>query len=118
MRLEGVKVGFQTGLDMMNQGNSAGIRLMNEPVEFTPLIAENESTFTFMDLVQQMAGESNIEFLPMKKRHENGRELYKLGSRQVYIDDHVIFMKTGSAGYVKWEAVNVDDAIDMALGLL
>jgi hypothetical protein len=121
MKLDGVKVGFQTGLDMMNQGTTSAAQT-NISMDFTTVSAQKEVSYTFMDLVENMASESNVLFVPANKRHEtNGRELFKLDKCLIYFDDGVIFMKNivaGVDGVFKWEALNVDDAIDRALGLI
>jgi hypothetical protein len=95
---------------MMNQGTAP----VQSSARFAP-IPVAESQMTFMDLLQQMASDANLEFLPLNKRHSTGREIFKLGKRQVYVNDGVVFMYDKNAS--KWDAVSVDDAIDKGLGL-
>ena len=113
--LESVKQGFQTGLDMMNQGLSS--RNTEIRTEFIPSgSAKSKPTLatplmTFTDLVEHMASESNIEFIPINRMHSNGKPLYKLGRIVVYLDKKVVFVSFKG----EYKPKSVDDAIELAL---
>nr|XP_039257715.1 tuftelin-interacting protein 11-like [Styela clava]XP_039257716.1 tuftelin-interacting protein 11-like [Styela clava]XP_039257717.1 tuftelin-interacting protein 11-like [Styela clava] len=50
----------------------------------------------FRDLIQQRAEERGLVFVPLKS-NPDGKTVYRLGSRAVYIDRSVIYMKEGDA---------------------
>ena len=112
--VESVKHGFQVGLDMMNQGlASRGKKASYTPqvLEATEAIPMDEPVYTFTDLVEQMASEANLEFVPLGRSHSNGKALYKLGRLTVYLDRQVLFIST-KQGY---KPSTVDDAIAQAV---
>lgn len=90
---------------MMHQGTAPS----QAPI-FAPVTVQNQEKMTFMDLLEQICSESNVVFIPINKRHSNGREIYSMGKKQVYVNDGVVFMNMGG----RWEAVSVDDAISRA----
>ncbi|KAJ3328027.1 Tuftelin-interacting protein 11, partial [Kappamyces sp. JEL0680] len=98
--LEAVKEGFRTGLDMMNQGISqsslaGGAFIPRSSVSTQPSKPRKTADpgdMKFRDLVEEVAAENSIEFVPLQKRHSSGKELYRLGrSMPVYIDNGVLF---------------------------
>ncbi|KAI8900370.1 GC-rich sequence DNA-binding factor-like protein-domain-containing protein [Globomyces pollinis-pini] len=110
--LTSVKDGFRIGLDMMNQG-------MTNPTQFIPSTTQPTITkpiqatigdMTFKDLVETLCGEHDVEFVPLLKRHENGKELYRIGKLNVYIDDGLLFVQTKGS----YRFMSIDDAIDLA----
>ena len=114
--MESVKEGFRTGLDMMNQGLSATTK------SFQPVFIKSQSQgvariqatvqMTFLDLVEQCASESNLEFLPMNRNHEDsGKPLFRLGKVRVYIDSGVIFVAVSKGVF---EPKSVADAVSFA----
>jgi tuftelin-interacting protein 11 len=117
-RLDAFKQGFRTALDMMNQGTSAAM-----PSRFVPSKPKQQQTFTeesafgdmsFKDYVELLCSESNLEFVPTTKRHSSGKDLYRLGKLQVYIEDGVLFVQDGKNGYTY---SSIEDAIQKALSL-
>ncbi len=120
--LEAVKEGFRTGLDMMNQGISQSIkgttfipRASSKSVDSKKKvpIAGGAVEMTFRDLVEALASEASIEFLPLGKRHANGKELFRLGSNMhAYIDNGVLFC--ASKGEKDYKFMALDDALKMA----
>ena len=107
--LDGVKEGFRSGLDMMNQVSSD---------VFVPSVAAkgrkqqvfDVAELSFKDLVQELASEASVVFVPLGRRHTSGKELFKLGSLHAYIDNGVLFV--GKAGEFKY--MGVEEALELA----
>jgi tuftelin-interacting protein 11 len=115
-KLDSVKQGFRTALDMMNQG-TLGVR----PSKFIPTKPQTEKKLleepslgdlTFRDYVELLCSESNVEFVPTAKRNKNGKDLYRLGKLLVYLEDGVLFVQDGKGGYL---FLSVEDAIEKSL---
>ncbi|KAI8907810.1 GC-rich sequence DNA-binding factor-like protein-domain-containing protein [Gorgonomyces haynaldii] len=92
--LKQVKDGFVTGLDMMNQGLSA--RKQDIKTKFVHSTSQVETQpvsedLTFTEFVSLMAQEANVEFVPLRKKHDSGKPLYRLGLYTVYLDHDVLY---------------------------
>lgn len=99
--LDSVKKGFSIGLDMMNQGLS--LTPGSTPVFVgssakAPVASITDNQLTFLDLVQLSCADANVDFVPLNRRHANGRAMYKLGLLTVYLENGVMFVN-GPGGY-------------------
>jgi hypothetical protein len=101
------KENFRVALDMMNQGIKPQRKyipsLKPTETQHKPIFEE----MRFIDLVESLCAESNIEFSPLNKRHSSGKELYRMGRLQVYIDDGVLYCLVDG----QYQFMSVDDAI-------
>ncbi|GIX80022.1 tuftelin-interacting protein 11 [Caerostris extrusa] len=49
-------------------------------------------TSSFKDLIEKKAEESNILFMPVSGRYQEGKQVYRFGSSLLYLDRGVIFV--------------------------
>jgi len=66
---------------------------------------------SFKDIVERKAAESNLLFMPVKNRFVEGKQVYRLGSMNVYVDKNVIFSQHGG----QWRPQPLSDVIQQAL---
>jgi tuftelin-interacting protein 11 len=103
-----VKNGFKKGLDMINQGLAGANAFVPSSSKEKPKIPLAQLQLTFQDLVEQMAAESDLEFVPLNRVHkETGKPIYRLGNLLSYIDDGIIFVQIDRS----FRPVSVEDAI-------
>ncbi|KAJ1520703.1 hypothetical protein ONE63_003802 [Megalurothrips usitatus] len=66
----------------------------------------------FKDLLQKRCEERGIMFVPLVNRWREGKQIYRLGSQQIYIDRSVIFV-SGPGGV--WLPTSLNAALEMAV---
>lgn len=64
----------------------------------------------FKDLIQNLAEENNLLFMPIPNRRFEGKALYSLGKVTLYIDRGVVFAQTQGV----WKPVSLQDLMIMA----
>lgn len=67
-------------------------------------------TVSLKELLEQMASEHNILFMPIANKLNGGKPVYKLGSTQVWFDKDLVHKWDGSS----WAPVHIDDLIEDA----
>lgn len=68
----------------------------------------------FKELVQKRCEERGIIFLPMPNRFKEGKQIYRCGLLQMYIDRNVIFANDGT----NWSPISLQVLMDKAVGSL
>ncbi|XP_026278678.1 tuftelin-interacting protein 11 isoform X1 [Frankliniella occidentalis] len=66
----------------------------------------------FKDLLQKRCEERGIMFMPLVNRWREGKQIYRMGNIQVYIDRSVIFV-SGPGGV--WQPTSLNAALEMAV---
>lgn len=123
-----IKEHFRKALDLMNRAVSNPGQSLNQPSqeptyqETTPqqryeAMAEAVKTAAqipqgFKDLLQKRCEERGIMFVPLVNRWREGKQIYKMGNQQIYIDRSVIFV-SGPGGV--WQPISLNKALEMAM---
>ncbi len=84
-----------------------------QQVESTPGIqtTSNPTIKSFKDMVEKKAAEHNIIFLPVPNRMHEGKQIYRLGNLNIYLDRNVVFcLKNGI-----WSPASLNQVIQQAL---
>lgn len=120
-----IKAKLTQGLIMMNQSVSglsvtynpqtpATRALPTTPSQSLPTSVQMTSTpsiTSFKDIIEKKAAEHNILFLPITNRFQEGKQVYRLGNVNVYIDRNVIFtLKNGI-----WMPTSLNELIQNAI---
>jgi tuftelin-interacting protein 11 len=74
-------------------------------------ITANPSINSFKDMIEKKASEHNILFLPVPSRMHEGKQIYRLGNLNIYLDRNVIFCLKN--GY--WAPASINQVIEQAL---
>lgn len=74
------------------------------------LAASQNVPSNFKDLIQNLAEENNLLFMPTPNRRFEGKALYSLGKVTLYIDRGVVFVNTQGV----WKPVSLQDLISLA----
>jgi tuftelin-interacting protein 11 len=65
----------------------------------------------FKELIQKRCEERGIVFMPLPNRYREGKQVYRCGKIQIYIDRSVVFVsENGSA----WNPTSLNNMLDMA----
>ncbi|KAJ3115810.1 hypothetical protein HDU96_011088 [Phlyctochytrium bullatum] len=147
--LPGIEMQFGVGLDLMNrclalrEGESLGpvpkivpyanVETMKRLVDgkkaprstagLPEFQRRKETTMSFRDLLEKMAGDKGLTLLPSAKTHRLGKMVLRLGGtadgRDVggvlcYVDDAVVYVQEGQGFEEAWTPYAVDDAILLA----
>lgn len=64
----------------------------------------------FKDLVQKKCEERGILFMPIPNRYREGKQIYKVGNVQAYLDGNVIFICHGTS----WNPTHLSALLDIA----
>eukprot|EP01122_Echinamoeba_exundans_P009123 TRINITY_DN3151_c0_g1_i1.p1 TRINITY_DN3151_c0_g1~~TRINITY_DN3151_c0_g1_i1.p1 ORF type:complete len:911 (-),score=216.68 TRINITY_DN3151_c0_g1_i1:1684-4416(-) len=67
-------------------------------------------TVSLKELLESMAAEKNILFMPIPNKTSGGKPVYKLGSQQVWFDKDLVH-KWADGG---WKPIHIDDLLDDA----
>lgn len=63
------------------------------------------------ELLERLAEERGLLFVPMPNRSYHGKQVYRLGNAQVYVDRNVVFQWQGAL----WQPVSVDELMRTAM---
>lgn len=74
------------------------------------LAASQNVPSNFKDLIQNLAEENNLLFMPTPNRRFEGKALYSLGKVTLYIDRGVVFVNTQGV----WKPVSLQDLMTLA----
>lgn len=66
----------------------------------------------FKDLLQKRCEERGIMFVPLVNRWREGKQIYRMGNQQIYIDRSVIFI-SGPGG--TWQPTSLNAALELAV---
>ncbi|KAK3926472.1 Tuftelin-interacting protein 11 [Frankliniella fusca] len=66
----------------------------------------------FKELLQKRCEERGIMFMPLVNRWREGKQIYRMGNQQIYIDRSVIFV-SGPGGI--WQPTSLNAALEMAV---
>ncbi len=119
-----IKAKLSQGLVMMNKSASGGAvsyTPVTTPVVVAKIIpplmaAEFAQTTTtpavtsFKDMMEKKAADHNLMFLPVPNRFYEGKQIYRLGNVNVYIDRNVIFYLNNGI----WTPTGVNEVIKAA----
>lgn len=65
----------------------------------------------FKDLVQRKCEERGILFMPLANRYREGKQVYKVGNVQAYIDSDILFVCHNGA---TWSPTTLNTLLDTA----
>ena len=72
---------------------------------------------TFRDVLERLATQNGLEFVPNFKRgraHSSGKQIYRFGSANCYIDRDVVFvLNTNGGSKETWEPVSTDKLVEL-----
>jgi tuftelin-interacting protein 11 len=71
----------------------------------------NPSISTFKDIIEKKAAEHNLLFLPVLNRFKEGKQIYRLGNLNIYIDRNVVFMLQNGG----WIPASISEIMQKAL---
>lgn len=74
------------------------------------LTASSSVPSSFRELMERRAEENNIVFVPVPNRTQEGKQVYRFGRLQIYVDRAVIFALNGSM----WSPVSLNSLVEMA----
>ncbi|XP_046394091.1 tuftelin-interacting protein 11 [Ischnura elegans] len=102
-------------MDAMQQPTAA----VRQPPHQTPrfeMVAEAVRTATqipqgFRDLLQKRCEERGVVFMPLANRWREGKQVYRVGKLQVYLDRNVIFVLQGGL----WVPSSLGAVLDLAI---
>jgi tuftelin-interacting protein 11 len=102
-----IKAKLSHGLIMMNRSVSGAQVSVNDtyPASSVPQqeqtlkptsagvqLTSNPSISSFKDIIQKKAADNNILFMPVLNRFKEGKQVYRFGNLNIYIDRNVVFM--------------------------
>lgn len=67
-------------------------------------------TVSLKELLEQMANDRMILFMPLPNKTHQGKPVYKLGSQQVWFDKDLVHKWADS----RWQPIHIDDLLDEA----
>ncbi|XP_069691056.1 tuftelin-interacting protein 11 [Periplaneta americana] len=108
-------VSYLTNIEQTSSVNSAPTQRARE-TRFE-LLAEAVRTASqipqgFKELIQKRCEERGIVFVPLPNRYREGKQIYRCGKIQVYIDRSVVFVsENGSV----WSPTSLNNVLDMAV---
>jgi len=73
------------------------------------LTASSSVPSSFRELMERRAEENNILFMPVPNRTQEGKQVYRFGRLQIYVDRGVIFALNGSL----WSPVSLNSLVEM-----
>lgn len=121
-----IKEHFRKALDLMNRAVSNPGQPFSQPVQETPAAPQHQQRYEamaeavkvaaqipqgFKDLLQKRCEERGIMFVPLVNRWREGKQIYRMGNLQIYIDRSVIFV-SGPGGI--WQPTSLNNALDLA----
>lgn len=71
----------------------------------------NPSINTFKDMIERKASEKNLLFLPVINKFKEGKQIYKLGNLNIYLDRNVAFMLQNGS----WIPASINDIVQKAI---
>ena len=76
-------------------------------------IATSSSTVvsSFKDLVEKKAADNNMLFLPVLNRSFEGKQVYRFGNANIYIDKNVLFLFDNG----QWMPIRLSDLVSRAI---
>jgi len=74
------------------------------------LTASSSVPSSFRELMERRAEENNILFVPVPNRTQEGKQVYRFGRLQIYVDRGVIFALNGSM----WSPASLNSLVEMA----
>ena len=66
---------------------------------------------SFKDLVEKKAAEHNMLFLPILNRTFEGKQVYRFGNANIYIDKNVLFIFENG----QWMPLRLNDLVNKAM---
>ncbi len=66
---------------------------------------------SFKDLVEKKAVEHNMLFLPMLNRKFEGKQVYRFGNANIYLDKNVLFIFENG----QWMPLPLNDLVNKAM---
>ncbi len=66
---------------------------------------------SFKDLVEKKAAEHNMLFLPILNRTFEGKQVYRFGNANIYIDKNVLFIFENG----QWIPLRLNDLVNKAM---
>jgi tuftelin-interacting protein 11 len=73
--------------------------------------ASMPSISSFKDLIERKAAENNILFVQVQNRFKEGKQVYRFGNLNVYIDRNVVFMLQNGS----WIPASINEILQKAL---
>lgn len=77
----------------------------------TSALSSSSSVSTFKDVIERKATESNILFLPVINKFKDGKQVYRFGNLNIYIDRNVVFMLENG----NWVPTSINEIISKAI---
>jgi len=66
----------------------------------------------FKELIQKRCEERGIVFIPLPNRYREGKQIYRCGKIQIYIDRSVVFVSDNGT---TWSPTSLNNMLDMAV---
>ena len=120
-----IKSKLSQGLMMMNKSANGDVVSYTPQQQTTPGIIPSQlssnllesiqttstpSIVNFKDIIEKKAAEHNLLFLPLSNRFYQGKQIYRLGNINVYVDRNVIFHLNNGI----WRPSSLDEVIKVA----
>lgn len=51
-----------------------------------------QAATSFKDIIERKAAENNLMFLPVANKFKEGKQIYRFGNLNIYLEGNVIFM--------------------------
>uniref|UniRef100_A0A1B6D3D3 G-patch domain-containing protein n=4 Tax=Clastoptera arizonana TaxID=38151 RepID=A0A1B6D3D3_9HEMI len=114
-----IKEHFRSALDLMNRsvGGKVSQQSLQPETSRSQGMAECLQTAAqipqgFKDLIQKRCEERGIVWLPIPNRFREGKQIYRCGNLQVYIDRNVLFVCDSSG---LWNPTSINKLMDIAV---
>lgn len=105
-------IAYLTSTERRREAEAAALAAAAEKqkAEAARNVASQNVPSNFKDLIQNLAEENNLLFMPISNRRHEGKALYSLGKVTLFIDRGVVFVHTQGV----WKPVSLQDLMIMA----
>eukprot|EP00698_Gefionella_okellyi_P005790 TRINITY_DN15243_c0_g1_i1.p1 TRINITY_DN15243_c0_g1~~TRINITY_DN15243_c0_g1_i1.p1 ORF type:complete len:834 (-),score=217.77 TRINITY_DN15243_c0_g1_i1:33-2465(-) len=117
---ERTKIQFAKALQVMNQALSgeediaipdATVVLPPKPAASLSAKPSEAARMSFRDVVEQMAAQNDLTFLPTdKRRHPSGKQVFQCGKAFIFIDQTLVYIWDNG----DWRPTSVDNLMEVA----
>jgi len=115
-----IRIQFNIALEAMNKAVSGSIPSYYQPppaVVPPPVQQEQQpqqeirnDDLTLKQMVETIAAENDVTFLPTRRQHESGKQIYAFGTALIYWDKGKVYLLDGA----KWKPISADSLITRA----
>lgn len=108
-------VAYLASLERRRELDNASAQIPNRDYEVLAQSMQSTSanlSISFKDLVERRAIENGLVFIPVPKRFQEAKQVYRFGNLQIYIDRSVIFVQREHG----WIPQSLQALVDLAKG--